>query len=314
MTVSLLLLSLIISASPLDGLILDRVAARIENEIILFSDLTQKVELLTGDRVEYNEKDPKIAKLYQNVLNELIEDRLIMLELKKSGQDVTDSEVKATIDDIMKQRGLTQSEFDKLLSNEGLTFERYREEMRRQVRKNKFMALKVRQRVRITDEDAKLFYQQEFSSQRQGNNYDISMIFVSSINRNKGDPSPEERIKTIKRLLSEGKDFAEVAKEYSDDPSRASGGQIGNVQKGKIREDFEKVIFELKENQISEPISTREGYYIFKVNKISDSDIKSFEEAKEDIKRMLFEKEMMKQYSYMMDSLKKKYTIYINLK
>jgi len=302
------------AVTPSGGVAIDRVAARIENEIILLSDLTQKVELLTGNRVEYNDKDPKIAKFYQNVLNDLIEDRLIMLELRKSGQDVTESEVKATIDDIMKQRGFTQSEFEKLLSKEGLTFEKYREEMKRQVRKNKFMAIKVRQRVRVTDEDAKLYYQQEFSSQKGMKNYDISMIFVSSIESDKKDTPPKERVETIRRLLSEGKDFAELARTYSDDPSRNSGGHLGNISKGDMREDFEKVIFGLKENQVSEPIKSAEGYYIFKLNKISESEIKGFDEAKEDIKRMLFEKEMIKQYSYIIDSLKKRYTIYINLK
>jgi|GEM_PF-2019397 len=311
---SLLFIVLIMAVTPSGGVAIDRVAARIENEIILLSDLTQKVELLTGNRVEYNDKDPKIAKFYQNVLNDLIEDRLIMLELRKSGQDVTESEVKATIDDIMKQRGFTQSEFEKLLSKEGLTFEKYREEMKRQVRKNKFMAIKVRQRVRVTDEDAKLYYQQEFSSQKGMKNYDISMIFVSSIESDKKDTPPKERVETIRRLLSEGKDFAELARTYSDDPSRNSGGHLGNISKGDMREDFEKVIFGLKENQVSEPIKSAEGYYIFKLNKISESEIKGFDEAKEDIKRMLFEKEMIKQYSYIIDSLKKRYTIYINLK
>jgi len=311
---SLLFIVLIMAVTPSGGVAIDRVAARIENEIILLSDLTLKVELLTGNRVEYNDKDPKIAKFYQNVLNDLIEDRLIMLELRKSGQDVTESEVKATIDDIMKQRGFTQSEFEKLLSKEGLTFEKYREEMKRQVRKNKFMAIKVRQRVRVTDEDAKLYYQQEFSSQKGMKNYDISMIFVSSIESDKKDTPPKERVETIRRLLSEGKDFAELARTYSDDPSRNSGGHLGNISKGDMREDFEKVIFGLKENQVSEPIKSAEGYYIFKLNKISESEIKGFDEAKEDIKRMLFEKEMIKQYSYIIDSLKKRYTIYINLK
>jgi len=311
---SSLFIVLIMTVTPSGGVAIDRVAARIENEIILLSDLTQKVELLTGNRVEYNDKDPKIAKFYQNVLNDLIEDRLIMLELRKSGQDVTESEVKATIDDIMKQRGFTQSEFEKLLSKEGLTFEKYREEMKRQVRKNKFMAIKVRQRVRVTDEDAKLYYQQEFSSQKGMKNYDISMIFVSSIESDKKDTPPKERVETIRRLLSEGKDFAELARTYSDDPSRNSGGHLGNISKGDMREDFEKVIFGLKENQVSEPIKSAEGYYIFKLNKISESEIKGFDEAKEDIKRMLFEKEMIKQYSYIIDSLKKRYTIYINLK
>ncbi|MGB9599934.1 MAG: foldase protein PrsA [Myxococcota bacterium] len=297
-----------------NGVVVDRIVARIENEIILLSDLSQKVELLTGNKVDYNESDPKVAKFYQSILNELIEDRIVQMELKKMGNDVTELELKSTIDDIRKQRGFTEQDFENLLQKEGLTMERYREEMRRQVRKNKFMAIKVRPRVKITDEDALQFYKQEFSSKRLDKTYDISMIFVSVLKDKASEKDSIKRVEEIKKELEEKKEFSEIARRYSDDPSASSGGHIGVITKGDIREEFEKVIFSLKEGENSDAIKLPEGYYIFRLNKIGASEIKGFDESKEDIKKMLFEKEMMKQYSYVMDSLKKRYTIYINLK
>jgi foldase protein PrsA len=123
-----------------------------------------------------------------------------------------------------------------------------------------------------------------------------------------------KRIEEIKKELEEKKDFSDIAKRYSDDPSASSGGHLGVVSKGDMREEFEKVIFSLKEGEVSDVIKFPEGYYIFKLNKIVESEIKGFEESKEDIKKMLFEKEMIKQYSYIMENLKKRYTIYTNLK
>ncbi|MCX7957586.1 MAG: peptidylprolyl isomerase [Deltaproteobacteria bacterium] len=297
-----------------DGVLVDRIAARIENEVIMLSDLSHKVEIMTGNKVDYNETDPKVSKFYRNVLNELIEDKIIQMELKKMGQDVTESELKATIDDIRKQRGFSEDDFIKLLSKEGLSFEQYREEMRRQVRKNKFMAIRIRQRVKITDEDAKLFYNQEFTAKKLNKSYDVSMIFISSLKPKSQESNPEEKIAELKKELLEKKDFTELARKYSDDPSASSGGHLGVVTKGDLRDELEKNIFGLGEGEISQILKFPEGYYVFKVNKLVDADIKGFDEAKEDIKRMLFEKEMLRQYSYVMDSLRKKYTIYINLK
>ncbi len=310
---NLILLSLIVLQQSKESLV-DRIAARIENEVILLSDLSQKVELLTGNRVEYNENDPKVAKFYQNVLNELIEDRLIQMELKKMGQDVTEAELKATIDDIRKQRGISEEDFMKLLSKEGLSYEKYKDEMRRQVRKNKFIAIRIRSRVKITDEDAKLFYNQEFAKEKNKKDYDISMIFISTIKTRSDGSTVQDRLNKVKEEIAKGRDFSGLAKEYSDDPSAQNGGHLGRISPGDLREDLEKAIFKLKEGEVSSEIKSSEGYYFFRLNKVVQSEIKDFSEAREDIKKMLFEREIMKQYSLVIDSLKKKYTIYINLK
>lgn len=307
MSIWILMTSLIFASKQ--GLLVDRIAARVEDEVILLSDLTKKVELIYGSKVEYREDDARISKMFHNVLDELIEDRILQMELKKIGQDLTESEIKAAIEDVRKQRGLSEEEFTDLIRKEGLSYEQYKEEMKRQLRKNKFMALRIRQRVKITDEDARLFYNQEFGAKNRNRPCDVSMIFISKLNKDF-----KERLEAVRRELDEKKEFSEIAKRYSDDPSNASGGHIGAVSRGDMREEFERVIFELKENEVSDVLNMPEGFYIFKVNKIIEPQIKDFDEAKEDIKRMLFEKEMLKQYSYVIDSLKKKYTIYVNLK
>lgn len=296
------------------GLLVDRIVARIENEVVLLSDLSQRVELLTGKRVKYIENEPKVTKIYQSVLNELIEDRLIYLELKKMGQDVTESEIKATIDDILKQKGLSKEDFEKLLIKEGLSHEKYKEEMRRQIRRNKFIALKIRPRIKITDEEARLYYNQEFVKERSKRLYDISMIFISALKEGSEKMSPSQRLTKVKDEIAMNKDFSEIARSYSDDPSASSGGHLGAVSPGDLREEFKKVIFNMKEGEISDELRSAEGYYIFRLNKIVQPEIKDFSESREDIKKMLFEKEMLKQFSSAIDSLKKKYTIYINLK
>lgn len=307
----LILLSLMLFNLDRD-LLVDRIVARIENEVVLLSDLSQRVELLTGKRVEYTENEPKVTKFYQNVLNELIEDRLIHLELKKMGQDVTESEIKATIDDILKQKGLSEEDFKKLLVKEGLSEEKYKEEMRRQIRRNKFIAIKIRPRIKITDEEARLYYNQGFVKERP--TYDISMIFISALKERSEKMSPSHRLTSVKEEIALNKDFSEIARSYSDDPSASSGGHLGLVSPGDLREEFERVIFNMKEGEISDELKSAEGYYIFRLNKIVQPEIKDFSESREEIKKMLFEKEMLKQFSSVIDSLKKRYTIYINLK
>ncbi|MCY3413786.1 MAG: peptidylprolyl isomerase [Candidatus Heimdallarchaeota archaeon] len=72
---------------------------------------------------------------------------------------------------------------------------------------------------------------------------------------------------TIKELLNEGKDFAELAKKHSTCSSAKKGGNLGEFARGKMVKEFEKVAFDLKVGQISDPVKTQFGYHIIKRTK-----------------------------------------------
>jgi peptidyl-prolyl cis-trans isomerase C len=76
----------------------------------------------------------------------------------------------------------------------------------------------------------------------------------------------EDEAKQIKEKLNQGKDFGDLAKQYSSCPSKKKGGNLGWFSHGQMVKEFEKVTFKLKKGEISEPVKTQFGWHIIKLN------------------------------------------------
>lgn len=92
-------------------------------------------------------------------------------------------------------------------------------------------------------------------------------------------------------LAKEGKDFAQLAKEYSEGPSKVQGGDIGQFSRGQMVKSFEDAAFNLKLNEISDVVKTPFGYHIIKVEKIIPQSTTPFADAKNQIETSLKNKE-----------------------
>ena len=135
---------------------------------------------------------------------------------------------------------------------------------------------KLLETVEITDEDLKNYYDNHKDNFKNNASVEASHILVED----------ESVAKEIKEKLNNGADFKELAKEYSNCPSKENGGNLGVFTKGQMVKEFEDAAFALKEGEISEPIKTQFGYHIIKLNKVADS----IEDNKEAIIKALNDK------------------------
>ncbi len=96
-----------------------------------------------------------------------------------------------------------------------------------------------------------------------------------------------QRITKLRSRLDKGKDFAEMARQYSDGPSSAKGGDLGWFSRGDMVESFEKAAFSLETGKISEPVQTRFGLHLIKVQDRREEGTKPFTEVRDDIREKL---------------------------
>jgi len=107
----------------------------------------------------------------------------------------------------------------------------------------------------------------------------------------------QEHALDILKLAKEGKDFAELAKQYSEGPTRDSGGYLGTFKKEDMVQPFADMAFSLKAGEIGEPVRTQFGWHIIKVEKVNEASVLSFDQAKGQIKKKLTQ-ERVKNLAY----------------
>ena len=269
---SYVLAILTLPSYPSPAQLIDGIVAVVGDEIILYSELQAQLQLLAmqgkvnlGDSLE-------VKRLRGKVLEEMVNDKLLLVEAKKETIQVAPREVNKALEEQLKRvKGQFSSaaEFQRELEREGLTLEglkrRYRSQVRSELLKQKLMDKLVSQ-VKISDGEVREFYRNyQDSLPLQEKAVRISHILLTVKLSPKTEAMVLERAKMVLQRLRKGGDFARLAKEYSDDPSSSSGGELGWFSRGDMVPEFERAAFSLKVGEISDLVKTKFGYHIIQV-------------------------------------------------
>lgn len=206
-------------------------------------------------------------------LDQLITNKLVEQEADNQNVTVTSEDEDKELAEVKKNFG-TEEEFQAALQQYGMTLDDLKRQMLPQAQMRKLLADKLK----VTDEDIKKYYDENKASFASEEQVKASHILVAT----------KEEADAIKKELNNGGDFAAIAKEKSTDTgSGAQGGDLGFFGKGAMVPEFEKVAFELKPGQISEPVKSEFGFHIIKVIEHKPASTPTLEEKKAEIKTML---------------------------
>ncbi len=144
-------------------------------------------------------------------------------------------------------------------------------------------------KVQISSDDLKRYYDQRKESFRIPKQVKAREILLKVDPQSPPDKIEERRKKAedILGLAKKAKDFASLAKQYSESETAPTGGDLGWLHKGRVDEFIEKALFSLKTGEVSELVRGPAGFYIFKVEEIKEEKLKTFEEVKDQILQTL---------------------------
>jgi peptidyl-prolyl cis-trans isomerase SurA len=246
---------------------LDRIVAIVNKEPITELDLKKGIDkaLLF---FEQNQIDPPNEKvIYEKVLDELIEKKLIESYASDYNIRVTPEEMNQIINEIALKNNLKPEEFEKEILSQGVSFEEFKSNLKFEVLLKKVKTREISSKLNISEHEIKLH--KDKLAKITPDIYDLSHILIK-FNQ---DPSADEKKKKrelayelIKKLKNE--DFAAVAYEYSDAPDASDGGSLGNLKKSQLPEIFVDQIAKLNEGDISDPFESNNGIHILKINGI----------------------------------------------
>ena len=245
---------------------LDKIVAVVDNEIILKSELEFQVNIFANQRG----MDPSTPGLKEQILNSMIDEKLVYAQAELDSITVTDDEIKQRIDYQIQVFQQQYGSIQRIEEMYGMSIERIKRELRDDVRKN-LMIQRTRQtkfaNIEATRREAKVFFETYKDS--------IGMIpeklTIYHIFKN---PQASDRIKKIAKDFAQalldsikaGVDFSELAKKYSDDPgSKMQGGDLGFVKRGVFYPGFEAAAFSLAEGEYSDVVESPVGFHIIQL-------------------------------------------------
>ncbi len=144
-------------------------------------------------------------------------------------------------------------------------------------------------KVKVEDKDVKEFYENNMDKFRRPKTVEASHILFK-IDEGAGPAVIEDARKkadNVLKMIREGQPFGELAKKYSDCPSKSAGGNLGAFEKKDMVEPFAGKSFSMKAGEISEPVLTKFGWHIIKVDKINEEKIFTLEDTRNVIRKKL---------------------------
>jgi parvulin-like peptidyl-prolyl isomerase len=297
----------------------DFVVAVINDAIILNSELEARRLPVLGEASQISdpkERERRIAKLTSQVLDEMISEELIVQAADAAKVEVESSEVQSALDNIKQNNNLDDAGLAQALAMQGYTLANYKQELRRQILRLRAQNQLVGPKVNISDEDVRARYDQMARRTEQ-----VQAVKLSHMLFKLPDHPTEQQIAEAKERASAalekvktGTPFADVAKaESDDDGTKATGGELGWFQRGTMAvPEWEPIVFAMEKGDVRGPVSSPQGFHVFQVTEVKKSDLKPFNEMKDQIKAELHRRETDKQTAVWVDDLRKK--AYIDIK
>lgn len=285
--------------------VIDKIAIVVNDEVITEGEIdrlmTPAYEKFRGI-YKGNELMKKLGEARQRVIEQLIEDKLMLSEAKKMNITVDNKEVDQKIDEATKHFE-TKRNFEEVLAQQHITLKDVRTRYWEQSMVRKAIEKKAGSRIMMSPIDVNNYYNShpaEFAIPAEVKLWNI-LIKLDPVNPKKSF----ELAKEIIRRLREGGDFAGLAKVYSEGPNASEGGLMGYVKKGDLMPEIEKVVFSLKEGEVSDILQTGLGYHIFKVEEKREARTLSFAEARRQAEEAVFSDKMQAKVKEWVDGLKK---------
>ena len=194
---------------------------------------------------------------------------LVQIQLATEiGMEVADVELEKALNRIANANKMTKEEFFGLLGKEGISYDKFREEIRNEMLLVRLKDRQVISKIKISDSDIDNFLYNQEQSAENSDEYQLSHIMIRIPDLASPERIEEKRKRAEKALakLKNGNDFAQVAAEFSDAGDALEGGKLGWLPAAQLPTKFSKVLKSLPQNELTPIIKSASGFHILKLH------------------------------------------------
>lgn len=266
-----LLLLLLMGHAARGQQVLDRIVAIVDDGVILESEIVQGAYLMAMQmQIDVNKNPKEFVNLKRNTLTNLVTQKLLLIQAEKDTIKAEERQVEAYLQQqmqgIIQQLGSEQKVEEYFGSSLSKIRRNYREEIEKNLRATQVRKLKL-DNIKIGRREAEEFFKvHKDSIGKIQETVDLSHILITPKAGEAAKNVAREKINGILQRVQKGDDFAELAKEFSQDPgSGSAGGDLGFMARGELERPFEEAAFALQPGQISDVVETRYGFHVIKM-------------------------------------------------
>jgi peptidyl-prolyl cis-trans isomerase SurA len=251
--------------------LVDGVAAQVGDEVILTSEVEEQVAIL---RLRANLPDTSVARAREEILQSLIDEKIVLLEARARGLTVSDEEVEQAVKqhvDTIKQQVGGDAAFQSELAREGLTeselLARYRDDARREILTSRLMQREVYSKIEIPEAELQSYYEEHKTElPKKPGQVELAHVFIGLRAKESAVQMAQAKLDRIQTRLEAGEPFGTVAREESDDrASAASDGALGWFAPGELDPGLAQAVAKLAPGEVSDPFQVPGGVEIIRL-------------------------------------------------
>lgn len=286
---------------------LNRVIAVVNGELITMYDLQQHAmpeimrQGLTGsDQRSAVERE----RIFNESLDTMVLDILYKQEAERYMITVEDGEVENELRRIIQGNNMETEEFERQLALQGMTLNELRQRLRDSLIRQRLIGSMVARKAEVTPEEVEAYYKEHLSEYSTPSSVEFSVIALG----------PGRDAAAIREEITSGKiSFADAAKKYSDWPTAAIGGSMGNIAWKDLNPAWNDAMQGLAAGQTSAPVTSGELTVLLHVDALHEGTSESFESAAQRIEDSLREARLRERFDEYSNQLKAKAVVEIKI-
>jgi parvulin-like peptidyl-prolyl isomerase len=281
---------------------IERVVAKVNGQIITLSEFQgRQIAAAQGARVDPGNVGAFLRQNNAKILQEAIDEILILQKAEDSGIRAPSAWIDEAIEGIKKENKITSDEqMQEALAREGLTLAELRKNIERGVVRRIVMQRDVQPKIEASEADVRAEYERLKATEfTKPPTVTLQEILISE--EKGGSPLAQE----LASRARAGEDFQTLARTYSTAPSRANGGDLGQLAQGDLHPALEKVAFELSVGSVSDPLPVEGGYRLIRVVAKTTGSTTPFDAVKDRVRDRVMMSRFDKAYDEYMAELRK---------
>ncbi len=296
---------------------IERIAAKVNDEIITLSEVQEEAKgELQKIREQFQGEDRRLQSRQAELkaLDKLIEKTLMLQRAKELEITVSDKEVETAIELIKQRNRLSDAALKAALKRDGIDYEQYRERIRRELLLGAVERREVNAHIVVGDDDLVRFYRDNISRYMKDEQRKAHHIFFAlepNADRREVDRVMSRARATLAKLQNPS-NFEDLARKYSEGPAASKGGDLGYIKKDEVFPEFERLLFSLKPGQVGGPVRTRAGVHIVKLDEIKGGLPVPLEKVKDAIRSEVHRRKREERYREWIAELKQKAFLEVN--